>query len=564
MKKRAIRPDSYTYLIILRGLGNFAHYPGSLGRALSIYHAMNGPKANVAPTIMHTNAILKVCARANDMDSLWDIASRLPEKGPHAANNWTFTTIINNLRMNAITQISPGEEPEAAARRRESAIVEGRRLWSLIQQRWRLGDLLVDEELVCSMGRLLLVGDRPRDWDDVLSLLHQTMDIPRLIPRLGSASRSNLPKPKPTTPLITEEEPPTTSNEFDPITGQDSPRTGSPPLKVSSRRRENYVYARPGNSTLSLVSEACLKMMAKKPAQDYWSLLTDPSSYALVPDLDNYHALLRILRASRSSSEALALLNSDLPSHSLRPNRKTFRIAFSAASRDARNPHILETATSLLSLLQEHLSDPEPNCLTQYLDIALSASEARASSASSASSAVERVEQSKTAVRILIRALELLEPQMRNVRSLVAFGSAEPGRRGVEAQARMKSAVGMLMRKMISVYDKVLAVGRAGAQQDEEDAAAREQGIYDGPALVRRVGKAAMPGSVGDGGLEGESRRRMLEARNRLQAYVTREAASGEAAGRRRYLAEQKKVGHLRDLSEIDAEMEKREDYSLL
>ena len=185
MKKRALRPDSYTYLILLRGLANYAHFPQSQARAMALYSAMEAPNSKVQPSLLHTNALLKVCARANDLDSMWAVAARMPEKGAHAADALTFTTILNAMRIQAVTQKAFGESAEDGIQRRETAILDARKIWKAIISRWHAADLGIDEDLVCAMGRLLLIGERPRDWDDVFSLVQQTMKIPRLQPALS-------------------------------------------------------------------------------------------------------------------------------------------------------------------------------------------------------------------------------------------------------------------------------------------------------------------------------------------------------------------------------------------
>jgi hypothetical protein len=185
MKKRAQFPDSYTYTILLRGLSINAHHSGVLAKALSVYHSLSAPNSRVEPSIIHTNAALRVCARAMDMDALWGVAGKIPEKGPQAANVVTYLTIINAVRQNLLVDPPKGETEDEAAARRERGILEARRMWEDIIARWRNAELKIDEELVCAMGRLLLIGSRPRDWDDVLSLVEQTMDVPRLVPGHG-------------------------------------------------------------------------------------------------------------------------------------------------------------------------------------------------------------------------------------------------------------------------------------------------------------------------------------------------------------------------------------------
>lgn len=194
MKKRAQPPDSHTYTIIFRGLAVHKSLPHSLIRALSIYSSMFAPNSPVKPSITHSNAVLKVCARRLDMDALYGIAAKLPTHGAGAPDNLTFTTILNAVRHAAWTFDGSeiGEKPEETAERRHRAAMEGRRMWDDIIKRWRKGDIWIDEELVCAMGRLLLISRHPQDLDDVLSLVEQTMAIPRAIPHINAPERSSV------------------------------------------------------------------------------------------------------------------------------------------------------------------------------------------------------------------------------------------------------------------------------------------------------------------------------------------------------------------------------------
>ncbi|KAL8872946.1 MAG: hypothetical protein Q9174_001519, partial [Haloplaca sp. 1 TL-2023] len=189
MKKRAQKPDAQTYTILLRGLSWYPGYPDSLNKALKIYHSMFAENCPVEPNIIHTNAALQVCALAKDLDALWGVAARLPTKGPGAPNNLTYTTILN-----AIKNIAAHEDPalgndQQFPERRQRAVMQGRRIWEDIIPRWRSGDIWIDEELVCAMGRLLLLGETEQDNNDVLSLAQQVMSIPLQTPK-GSESRS--------------------------------------------------------------------------------------------------------------------------------------------------------------------------------------------------------------------------------------------------------------------------------------------------------------------------------------------------------------------------------------
>ena len=296
MKKRAQFPDSYTYTILLRGLSINAHTSGALSKALSVYHSLSAPNSRVAPSIIHTNAALRVCARALDMDALWGIAGKIPESGPGAANEITYITILNSIRQSLLLNAPRGETEDETAARKECGIMEGRRIWEDIVSRWRNADLVINEELVCAMGRLLLMGSRPRDWDDVLSLVEQTMDVPRLVPRLGTWERreANFPNLRASGALE--------QYRFDedhlvpgkaPIRGKEF--LALIPPSVGGAVANTLSYARPGNNTLSVVQEACQKIVAYKASQEYWDLLTDPAAYNIAPDLNNLNMRLRNL-----------------------------------------------------------------------------------------------------------------------------------------------------------------------------------------------------------------------------------------------------------------------------
>lgn len=441
MKKRGQKPDSYTYLLLLRGLADNVENQTALGKALSIYHSMSAPNSKVAPSIIHTNAMLKVCARANDTDSIWDIASKLPENGPHAANSWTFTTILNSLRMQALALAPNVESAEAHARRRETSIVEGRRLWGPIKTRWRKGDLMLDEELVCAMGHLLLIGARPRDWDDVFSLIQQTMNISRLVPRLGSTAReeANLPRIRaPNTPkemkndvseIVDEYDEPRPGSEFDAFDPETPHTVGNSNLSahnaVAKQRRGGGEglsgYARPGNNTLSLITEACLKMVAKQPAVDYWNLLTDRLAYAITPDSDNVHMFLRVLRQSRSSAEAATLLCDEMPRLRLRQLPKSFRIAMSTCVRDVRNPAALGHAGRILDTMQRALHDPDAKTLNMYLELASDGTDA-----TKIARGLERAEDAVSSLRSMVTFKERLNEADRDA-SIAVFRAMAGG-----------------------------------------------------------------------------------------------------------------------------------------
>jgi len=440
MKKRAQFPDSYTYTILLRGLSINAHHSGVLSKALSVYHSLSAPNSRVEPSIIHTNAALKVCARALDMDALWGIAGKIPESGPQAANVVTYITIINSIRQNLLLAAPRDETVDEAAARKERGIMEGRRMWGDIIARWRSADMRIDEELVCAMGRLLLTGSRPRDWDDVLSLVEQTMDIPRLVPRLGTAGRGDFGVSQlraPYTPAglrfdddhLSPEKGHLRGDEFLALTPQGVGGAVSNPLS----------YVRPGNNTLSVIQEACQKVVANKAAQEYWDLLTDPTTYGITPDLDNLHMRLRNLRQNRASSAVVALLQDEMLAKGFGPRPGTFRIAMSTCVRDKNNHNSLKNASQILQIMLKTLEDADAKAVSMFAELALNFPLAKGPD--------------------LVDALVLLTPIVRSLRLQLGVGGErkigpDVGASYLKGEARQNAI--LALRKVYSVYDRLL------------------------------------------------------------------------------------------------------------
>lgn len=440
MKKRAQFPDSYTYTILLRGLSINAHLSGVLSKALSIYHSLSAPNSRVEPSIIHTNAALRVCARALDMDALWGVAGKIPENGPGAANVITYITIINAIRQNLLLSAPKGETEDEAAARKERGIMEGRRMWEDILGRWRSADLVIDEELVCAMARLLLIGSRPRDWDDVLSLVEQTMDIPRLIPRLGTAGRQQAGLPQLRAPNVREQ----FRFDDDHLAPGNASMRGDEflalnPQGVGSAVSNPLLYARPGNNTLSVIQEACQKIVANKASQEYWDMLTDPVTYDIAPDLNNLHMRLRNLRQNRASAAAVTLLQEDMIGKGLKPRPGTFRIAMSTCVRDKNNHNSLKNANQILNMMMKTLEDADPKAVTMYAELANTFPLATGPD--------------------LIGALTTLHPIVSSLRLQLGVGGQRRSGNGVgafPAKGPAREDTISALRKIYGVYDRLL------------------------------------------------------------------------------------------------------------
>lgn len=332
--------------------------------ALSIYHSLLAPNSRVKPTITHANAALNVCAKNNDMDALWGIAARLPHAGPGAANNYTFTTILNAMRQNAL--ISKKETGDEGSKGHEAILQQGRTLWADVIDRWRRGDLHIDEELVCAMGRLLLIGERPRDWDDILSLVQQTMNIPRFSPRLGTISTPRMESPS----LSGKNDWKDVGNVDDLF--DDPPKTPMVRGAPASQTTSSLVYAAPGRNTLSLIMSACLSIGQRRVGSGYWELLTDSRSYNVVPDQDNKHSYLRILRQARAARDAVDFVRVEMAETPALA--KTYRIAMSTCLRSigvARQDDVtaVKAANELFEIMKERLCDVDVTTLRQYVEL---------------------------------------------------------------------------------------------------------------------------------------------------------------------------------------------------
>ncbi|PQE13816.1 pentatricopeptide repeat protein [Rutstroemia sp. NJR-2017a BBW] len=438
MKKRAQFPDAQTYTIIFKGCSDHPYAKEGLQKGLLIYTSMLAENARIKPNTIHTNAMLRLCSRARDQDTLLGIAGQMDSTGLNAPNNLTFTTILNAFKMNAIGD--PTMDPESLREIRRKAIQNARRMWGDIYVRWRKGDIFVDEELVCAMGRVLLLGDT-QDLDDILSLVQQAMDIRRQLPRMDTKSRQKI-EPSlqgKSAPAETPDEPLTTHDTSETDTAEEP--SALVENKTASQLAKSIAHATPGQNTLSLVLDALLKMHIKEPATKYWEIFTQTKN--VIPDSDNYHAYLRILRVFRSGGEACELLKTIPPPL---VSEKICRLAMSACLRDKNNHHTFSHAGKILDIMQMHIRVPDIRTLTDYLEIAVS-SPPLSTPPGGKPTAYAQGQQ-------IMRALERLVPSYLNVRSLLMYGnptSAEEDKHYNSNEYR--GTVRLLVRRLIAAYD---------------------------------------------------------------------------------------------------------------
>jgi len=435
----------------------------ALAKVLVIYHSMQSEKSSIKPTAIHTNAVLKMCARAKDIDAMLAVAAGMPTKGVGSPNNLTYTTIFNALRIFAVSDLRGTLTSMQKRANCQKVTMDARRMWIDVVARWREGGIWLDEELVCAMGRLLLVGTR-RDVDDILSLVEQTMNIPRQVARLGTEERRQIdplaPKPHNSSQEPEKEasspEHPSKMNEENLSPKQDindeQPETTvidyfhhvPPPAREGS----SGIYAQPGQNSLSLVLQALFGMKLKEPAQKYWHIFTTKCN--VKPDQENFHSYLRILRVARASNETVNLLLR-MPMQDMK--HSTFRIAMATCRRDKLNRSAFANGGKLLDLMQTALREPDIAFLEDYLELAITAPAYSKKVSSSGKNDASKFEQGKQ----ILRALERLNPSFVNLKAILHFQDPELAKKSPTERTYFVDSILSLTKKMISAFDLLMS-----------------------------------------------------------------------------------------------------------
>lgn len=369
MKKRAQFPDAFTYSIILRGLSDTKSID-AVPTAVSIFNSMTGPTSRVRPGIIHANSALRVCARKGDLDAMWAIAGTIPDDGPQQANATTYTTILNALRFSAENQPRNLRPNQQVVEIQDQIVLQARQIWEDIASRWYQGKIIIDEALLCAMGRILLMGSRPQDWDDVFSLVEQTTNIWRQAPHLRTGAKTDF-KGKPIPPPLSQlartsigDEGPDAGGEFDIVPQSISLERA----KLRGSKSASLQYVEPFTNTLSMLLDASLKLYLKNAADEYWKIFTDPQGLAIQPDDENYHAYLRVLRQARASSQAVKLVRE---MKHCEPHHKTFRLSMSTCLRNQGSPTVMRDASDVMDLMQARLPQMDVRVCSMWMELAL-------------------------------------------------------------------------------------------------------------------------------------------------------------------------------------------------
>lgn len=363
MKKRGVKPNAHTYTTLFRELAKHRSKK-AVKIAMSLYQGLK-PDSPVPRSIIHTNAMLQLCTEHRDMDTLWEIVGELPLSGPNAADNVTYTTILAAIHKTAKAK-TEGHDRVAQSpdvlQTKVTAVSEGKKIWAEIVERWRKGTLMVDQHLVFQMAFLLGFGGRRRDTFDMLALLEQTMNIkrPMALLNLTDAAKENTASFR-----NKVDEGPSSEVLFKPIDLSEIPVH-----KLSGLEGERPSYPRPTKRELSLILRAC-RFLAGGPSlgRRYWEILTSRTGpFKVKPDRITYHEYLRLLRSNHNSGEALrVILDEMVPQDMAFTN--TFIIAMSTCSRDTNNPHVLETASTLIDAMSKTWAGSNPRVLSNYIQI---------------------------------------------------------------------------------------------------------------------------------------------------------------------------------------------------
>jgi hypothetical protein len=350
MKKRQQKPNDRTFTIIFRGLAKSKKSQASVAEAVKQYrHLMQGGSGLQANTI-HLNAVLEVCSRANDMDTLFEMADTIDE-GSRAATAYTYTIMFNALRHSTQTEIkelSPGEQKAKLG----TLIARAKGLWSELMEKWALGQLSIDEPVVCAMGRILLLAPDPREKGEVLDIVQQAMKIPNLVKN-------------PATDAYADE---SMKNIAVSAHQESSSRRAS---AKGPRRRGRIAHAVPGPNTLGLVLQYCGVTRQTTAGIKFWNLMIN--HYGITPDSKNWNGLFLMLKKAKASAHVASLLESGAVSGGrggqLQP--EYFRLAMETCILDNINPNAVKNSIKVLDAMLQNLRVPDFQTLHLHLRVAL-------------------------------------------------------------------------------------------------------------------------------------------------------------------------------------------------
>ncbi|KAK2604819.1 hypothetical protein N8I77_007718 [Diaporthe amygdali] len=346
MKKRAQLPNAQTYTIIFKGCAESEHPKLAVGEALKIYNTMLS-SSRLKPNVTHLNAVLDVCSRAQDLESMF-VTLRSADKA-RAPNNWTYTIILNALRHQPSnhkdSMDGTGTDGEVVKKSIETTIQRAKLVWDEVMSRWKKNEIIIDEQLMCAMGRLLLLGGA-KETESILALLSNVLGAPRLDQELSSSREEN-----------------PGSDQNDESKSQPASKT----LQKQEMQLQGPSKPMAGKNTLSLVMTALGLGRRTKLAVKYWDYLT--GTFGIVPDRWNYKHYLDSLSTGAASGKAARIIQ-DMPAEMV--DGLVVRRGLLMCHFDGYNENAFENATTIFDAMMQKMKTPDAECMTLYLQVATS------------------------------------------------------------------------------------------------------------------------------------------------------------------------------------------------
>lgn len=427
MKKRAQIPNAKTYTIIFRGCAHSIHPKLAVSEATRIYNFMIKYGA-LKPNTIHMNAVLEVCARSHDLESLFTILATAngQVRSPDAH---TYTIVLNALRHDVLKASGRnlGLVDEEVKREIEKNLQRARAIWVDVIANWRSGKMIIDEYIVSAMGRTLAAGEY-QDNDSVLDLLEQTMQIPRF------------DKPNVSLPLTKA------AAKDGPDTSDMSPKNRK--AMTGSQESKTPLFAKPGNKTLSLILSVLSKTRKTASAAKYWAYFTQ--HLGVKPDSENHWAYLGALTTGHASAQVAAFIES-MPKTDL--SEITFRRGMSACISDNLNKDAFKHACRIFDVMTTTQRYPDPLSMRLFLHAARANTrhfhqnaDARAGERAHGEQIAAALDRMWEPFRILSSSLSYPAPE-------VAAGTRSPEQELGKQRAAM-SEIQQTARRMIAAIDR--------------------------------------------------------------------------------------------------------------
>ncbi|KAI5300130.1 acetyl-CoA hydrolase, partial [Ascosphaera pollenicola] len=369
MKKAGTKPNPRTYTIMLSGLANSSS-PKAVNLAYSIYRSLSDPRSGVPPSTIHHNALLEVCARHGNLESLWKVIEELPETGPGSPDARTYTIILNAIRANVDKEtatMNRWSQMDGILLRRKRALAEAKRIWVVVLNTWRKGRLFIDPHLVISMAKILQFTEEDANCWDVFKLYNQTMGIPLPDQKVNKALEIDAGVVN--EHLNSSREDDGFASLFNEVSLEEIRKNAEESIGEKIGLRQ----AKPTNADLTLLLQTSGTMtntLGISIGRYYWDLLTDPKGdYKITPDTHAFHEYLRLLRVARNSRESYRAI---VEAKEKTPEilcHKTFIIAMSTCERDRKNPNVFMIASKLLEIMEQTQRIPTPKVLMRYAEL---------------------------------------------------------------------------------------------------------------------------------------------------------------------------------------------------